>query len=619
MSVPDFLFAAESLKIVAVQPSDLEEHLCKWGCLSVIGNEYVRPDETELATKAGAISRIFVGPANCGKTRAAYEWITSKIDINLNDWVIFRTLSGSISLEANKYELDWTDRDTERPRKPNRAILFVDDLPEFLPPPGTDPGATNSVSLLLSLFDSVPGLKERCFVGTMRSERLIDKPQWPEKLAELQLPVRVIKLEALGEEACKELWQGLVSARAEVEDSIRELGLQIDDEFINGVADCKAEPEAITYFARAMAVKGIETITKDDLEKFSDDVIKIWINETWPAIRDAYGDAASIFYTLARLLEAGIQTDTSFKGSLTPKWEYHSVLGPALLQEMGGNPEEYIRLISKMLLDGHASGLEKETIRPKFDFLLQAPALPDVTIKLPTTEWFATHSIDLSTESQIELSYHFSGAEQEFTGENVSANWLFGYALAVDYLLERNEPEVVASKERAISAYDLLINRYGDDDAPEVREQVAKALFNKGVTLGKMDRLDDEVAAYKELAERYGDDDAPEVREKVAKALVNKGYIQYTLWQQTQNRVFLTLAIEVNRKCVSLGGKTYNLACLLALDGQLDEAFKYLDISLGGKTSDNLDWEGVEKDSDWEDHRQHPRYLELEDKYKNGK
>ena len=75
----------------------------------------------------------------------------------------------------------------------------------------------------------------------------------------------------------------------------------------------------------------------------------------------------------------------------------------------------------------------------------------------------------------------------------------------------------------AVAAYDQVADRFGDDPTPAVREQVAKALVNKGTVLGRLDGPADAVAAYDQVADRFGDDPTPAVREQVAKALYNKG------------------------------------------------------------------------------------------------
>ena len=63
----------------------------------------------------------------------AYEWIQEKIDLNVSAWVVLRPESGTIPQSARKFNIDWKARYGEQRRRPSRAILFVDDLPEFLP------------------------------------------------------------------------------------------------------------------------------------------------------------------------------------------------------------------------------------------------------------------------------------------------------------------------------------------------------------------------------------------------------------------------------------------------------------------------------------------------------
>jgi tetratricopeptide (TPR) repeat protein len=76
-------------------------------------------------------------------------------------------------------------------------------------------------------------------------------------------------------------------------------------------------------------------------------------------------------------------------------------------------------------------------------------------------------------------------------------------------------------REEAVAAYDQVLDRYGDD--PALREQVARALVNKGATLGGLGRPEEAVAAFDLVLDRYGDDPAPALREQTAMALVNKG------------------------------------------------------------------------------------------------
>jgi hypothetical protein len=71
--------------------------------------------------------------------------------------------------------------------------------------------------------------------------------------------------------------------------------------------------------------------------------------------------------------------------------------------------------------------------------------------------------------------------------------------------------------------YDQLFERFADSRHPAVQDQIAKGLANKGVTLGQLDRPDDEITAYDQLFQRFADSRHPAVQEQIAKRLANKG------------------------------------------------------------------------------------------------
>ncbi len=75
----------------------------------------------------------------------------------------------------------------------------------------------------------------------------------------------------------------------------------------------------------------------------------------------------------------------------------------------------------------------------------------------------------------------------------------------------------------ALAAYDALLARLADDPSPVLRELLAQALFNKGGQLRTLGRGAEALAAYDDLLARFADDPAPALREQVAKALFNKG------------------------------------------------------------------------------------------------
>ena len=75
----------------------------------------------------------------------------------------------------------------------------------------------------------------------------------------------------------------------------------------------------------------------------------------------------------------------------------------------------------------------------------------------------------------------------------------------------------------AVAAFDEAVERFGDSDAPEIQRWAAKALVAKGDALMNLGDSGTAVAAFDEAVERFGDSDVPEIREPVAEALVTKG------------------------------------------------------------------------------------------------
>ena len=73
-----------------------------------------------------------------------------------------------------------------------------------------------------------------------------------------------------------------------------------------------------------------------------------------------------------------------------------------------------------------------------------------------------------------------------------------------------------------IACYDDVVARFGASDEAALREWVAKALVNKGVSLGRQGKPDDEIACYDDVVARFGASDEAALREWVAVALFNK-------------------------------------------------------------------------------------------------
>jgi tetratricopeptide (TPR) repeat protein len=103
---------------------------------------------------------------------------------------------------------------------------------------------------------------------------------------------------------------------------------------------------------------------------------------------------------------------------------------------------------------------------------------------------------------------------QLFTDNNSQAFALFaeGWALGV-----------LTRGEEAIAAYDDLVARFGNSSEPALRDQVARALVNKGVRLKNLGKPAEAVVIYDDVLSRFGDAVDPVLREAVARALINKG------------------------------------------------------------------------------------------------
>lgn len=80
------------------------------------------------------------------------------------------------------------------------------------------------------------------------------------------------------------------------------------------------------------------------------------------------------------------------------------------------------------------------------------------------------------------------------------------------------------SSTEAIAAYDKVVAHVGESDAADLQLQVARALVNKGVTLGRLMRSEDEIAVYDEVVARFGASSSIYLQEPVTRALVYKGH-----------------------------------------------------------------------------------------------
>ena len=172
-------------------------------------------------------------------------------------------------------------------------------------------------------------------------------------------------------------------------------------------------------------------------------------------------------------------------------------------------------------------------------------------------------------------------------------------------------------EKEAIAAYDEVVSRFGNAAELELKDNVAMALVNKGNSLGEMKKLPEAIAAYEEVLSRFGN--AAELELKVWVALA---FAHLSVFEEEPRKKYALQekAVELARQSIALGGNRYNCACVFALTERHDEAFDELTVCL---EQEEVTWlhvagdeaAGVAPDPDWDAVRDHPRYLELKQKY----
>ncbi|MFB3897561.1 MAG: tetratricopeptide repeat protein, partial [bacterium] len=77
--------------------------------------------------------------------------------------------------------------------------------------------------------------------------------------------------------------------------------------------------------------------------------------------------------------------------------------------------------------------------------------------------------------------------------------------------------------EEEIKVYDDLVARFGQAQELAIQEQVAKALFNKGITLGNLKRSEEAIKVADELIARFGHAQEVSIQKLIALSYFNKG------------------------------------------------------------------------------------------------
>ncbi len=421
--------SAREFKIVALPPETLAEALCLSGRLTMIGNRYVKPVEETVGGLAGAPNRIYVGPADCGKTRAALEWIVELTDSSANQWVVLRTGMGTLPETMESIILDTSHYEENRYLLPQKAILFLDDLPTNLPPPSATFTANDAVQVLFRWFQELPYFRDRHLVGTLRLEDTHARPEWPEVLSSLGQPLELVRLLPLEGTSYRELWEGMTTGAISrsLTEGVSSFSMDLAEGFLQSVAKQPADPEAVAVFIQQNALKTRTVLESVDAERFSASAVETWFRETWPALLGAYGLAVKVFFTLARFFEASLRPASGFPGSIGPAWQPHEAFGPELCVLAGSTAESYVPCLRRLIDDGHATGKVNEWIRPRADFLLQADNGSGLEFTLPSLGWFAERCERLGKILRRSLAFQFGLSNGDLTGYlTEDAHWLAG-------------------------------------------------------------------------------------------------------------------------------------------------------------------------------------------------
>jgi tetratricopeptide (TPR) repeat protein len=77
--------------------------------------------------------------------------------------------------------------------------------------------------------------------------------------------------------------------------------------------------------------------------------------------------------------------------------------------------------------------------------------------------------------------------------------------------------------DEVLAAFDTVIDRFGDATEAAIRGQVAMGMRDRGFALGQLGRHDEKIAAYDALIERFGEATEQTIREQVAMGMRDRG------------------------------------------------------------------------------------------------
>jgi tetratricopeptide (TPR) repeat protein len=149
------------------------------------------------------------------------------------------------------------------------------------------------------------------------------------------------------------------------------------------------------------------------------------------------------------------------------------------------------------------------------------------------------------------------------------------------------------------------------EEATFLNPNIDLAFGNWGNSLSDLALLRKDESIFKESFEKYKQ--AIKINPKESKYFNLWGLAVLRLFEITKREELYFEALTLLLNCVSLGGKSYNLACLYSIRGDKVNALKSLEISLQKKEYFPTDVKG---DEDWIPFLQDPDFIALLEKYK---
>ena len=143
------------------------------------------------------------------------------------------------------------------------------------------------------------------------------------------------------------------------------------------------------------------------------------------------------------------------------------------------------------------------------------------------TEIFDQGSVpsDMERKTSVGVEQYPRREDQRSEDTNEQAEFLAAKEIFDEAVALKDQKRL----EEALTAYDEVVHRFGDNETRSLLKLVVTALVSKGAILGELNRPEEALVAFDEVVCRFGDSDEPVLLEPVAQVLVGRGHALYDL------------------------------------------------------------------------------------------